>query len=168
MSQVRFIGDLHFSHVFMADHRKFQDTFYHDEHIIDMWNRTVHKKDLTFILGDISIGNNNAYKLLPRLKGRKVVILGNHDPRQYTKDLLKYVDQVAGVIKYKGFFVTHIPIHPTEFTYGRQEIHGNIHAHTHENTIDDYHYICVSAEQIDYKPITFDRILEIFNQNKPK
>ena len=44
MSQVRFISDLHFGHKFMASHRKFHDEFYHDEHIIDSWNKVVHKR----------------------------------------------------------------------------------------------------------------------------
>jgi len=167
MSVVRFYGDPHFSHKWMATHRGFQDEFYHDEHIIDTWNSVVNKKDTTYILGDITLEKHTPYPLLDRLLGRKIVVLGNHDPRQYVKQLLEHVDHVAGCIMYKGYFLTHIPIHPGEFEY--RDIKGNIHAHTHERIItDDYRYICVSAEIIKYKPITLDQVNAIFDKNKLK
>jgi calcineurin-like phosphoesterase family protein len=50
-----FIGCLHFGHEFMAIKRGFEDSLAHDEHLISEWNKIVNKKDLTWILGDITI-----------------------------------------------------------------------------------------------------------------
>lgn len=173
MCDVRFIGCLHLGHKWMASHRGFQDSFYHDEHIIDSWNKIVRKKDLTFILGDVTMESKEHYYQLDRLNGRKIVVMGNHDLHNHTKELLRYVESVAGMIDYKGFCLTHAPIHPNELPRYR----GNIHAHIHENklievmaesswkdpgstlvpTLHKYH--CVDAHEIGYKPKTIKEIL---------
>ena len=163
MGQVRFIADTHFGHKNMATHRGFQDEFYHDEFIVDQWNSVVNKRDTTFILGDVTMETYKNYDILDRLYGRKVVILGNHDLRQHTPKLLEHVDQVLGCMKYKGYLLTHIPIHPMEMDY---RVKGNIHGHIHEKKVtilDEYHreiedtrYICVSCEHTKYKPIILE------------
>lgn len=176
MSQVRFIGCLHFGHKWMAKHRGFQDEFYHDEKIVESWNEIVHKKDLTYILGDVTMENSDYYYQLDRLNGRKIVVLGNHDLHKDVKELLKYVDSVAGMIDYKGFCLTHCPIHPAEISFYR----GNIHAHIHENKLEEvnylsrygdpgetieptlYKYYNVDAKLIEYKPKTIE---ELINKN---
>lgn len=178
MSQVRLIGCLHFGHNWMAKHRGFMDSFYHDEHLIDMWNRTVHKKDLTYILGDITMETDEYYPYLDRLNGRKIVVLGNHDLPKHTRKLLDYIETVAGMIDYKGFCLTHCPIHPSEISFYR----GNIHAHIHENTLYDAKapekygdesemllttlnkYYNVDAMMIGYKPKTIEELIKTKNE----
>jgi calcineurin-like phosphoesterase family protein len=157
MSNVRFISDPHFGHKWMASHRGFHDEFYHDEHIISCWNKVVNKRDLTYILGDITMESSKHYYRLDSLNGRKYVILGNHDMRGDISELLKYVDGVAGMVKYKqGIILTHCPIHPCEmdrFTH-------NIHGHVHENTLADQRYINVSAEVVDYTPKLLKELIQ--------
>lgn len=155
MSVVRYIADLHLGHKNMAQHRGFQDEFYHDEFIIDNWNSTVKKKDVTYILGDITMEKAN-YEVLNRLNGLKKVIQGNHDLPQHTKRLLEYVNWV-GAYYVQGYFIfSHIPIHPMELT-GRFKY--NIHGHIHSNEVDDPRYINVSAEAIGYKPKTLEELM---------
>lgn len=148
MGNVRFISDPHFMHKAMAIKRGFKDVHEHNQCIIDNWNSVVHKKDVTYLLGDITMEKDH-YWILEQLKGIKKVILGNHDKRQHVPALLKYVNSVAGMERYKGgIILTHCPIHESEigrFSY-------NIHGHIHENVIDDKRYINVSAEAIDYTP----------------
>jgi calcineurin-like phosphoesterase family protein len=75
-----YISDLHFGCT-----NKFEDrTLEHDKMIIDNWNRTVTNADTVYILGDIGkIGGNQnieyVCKCISVLKGRKVLVLGNHD-----------------------------------------------------------------------------------------
>lgn len=131
MSNVRFIGCLHFGHEKIAKMRGFKDSFDHDRHLISMWNKTVSKRDLTFILGDVTMEDPDYYCYLNQMNGRKIVVMGNHDLHRDVRQLLKHVESVAGMIKYKGFFLTHAPIHPNDL--GRCK--GNIHAHIHENKL---------------------------------
>jgi len=164
MSTVRFIADLHFGHENMAKKRGFASAADHDEHIVQAWNRTVHKRDITYILGDVTMEKAN-YDILDRLNGRKYVVMGNHDKIAHTRKLLEHVDSVAGMLQYKGIFVTHCPIHPMEMDY---RVKWNIHGHIHEKLVErnftlfgltlfkrvDRRYVCVSCEQVNYTPKT--------------
>lgn len=156
--KVRFISDLHFGHENLATNlRGFSSAIEHDEYIIDQWNSIVsNKKDITYILGDITMANSRFYYLLNRLKGIKHVILGNHDRRQDIPKLLEYVDTVSGMINYKKeFILTHCPIHPSELEFRYKY---NIHGHVHANTIPDNRYINVCCEALEYKPKTIEEL----------
>jgi calcineurin-like phosphoesterase family protein len=137
MSIVHFIADLHLSHTNMALKRGFSTVEEHDEYIIEKWNSVVHKRDVTYILGDVTMEKSSPYELLNRLNGVKHVVLGNHDRRQDIKKLLEYVDSVAGMVQYKGIMLTHCPIHPMELDYRfNKNIHGHIHdKHSYERDI---------------------------------
>lgn len=173
MGNVKFIGCLHLGDKWMAKHRGFHDEFYHDDYLIDQWNSVVGKKDLVYILGDVTMETNEHYYKLDLLKGRKIVVLGNHDKHKDVKELLNYVESVAGMIDYKGFALTHCPIHPNEISFYRGNIHAHIHhnnklheimvserygdhSDTPESTIDKY--FNVDAKLIDFKPRTIEEL----------
>lgn len=156
----RYISDLHFGHQGMANMRGFLDVEQMNSLIIEQWNRIVtNKKDIVFILGDITMEKKAGYELLDKLNGVKHVILGNHDRRQDVKELLKYVDTVCGMMgdKKNGVIFTHCPIHPSELDY---RFKYNVHGHVHENTLSDPRYINVSAEVINYQPKTLEELLK--------
>lgn len=181
MSVVRFIADYHFGHEFMAKHRGFSDVFEMNEHIVAEHNKIVHKKDLTYILGDITMETDKWYFYLDQMNGRKKVILGNHEDPKHIPELLKYVESVASMVKYKGIFLTHCPIHPQELEY---RVHHNIHGHLHEKVVSTQiipeslyrkidgqigkphkKYTCVSCEQVDYKPKTLKELGLEYDKN---
>jgi calcineurin-like phosphoesterase family protein len=175
MSTVRFIGCLHLGDNWMAKHRGFTDQFEHDQYLIQKWNSVVHKRDLIYILGDITMEDPFPYHYLDQLKGRKIVVLGNHDDPKHTRELLKHVETVAGMIEYKEYCVTHCPIHPNEIGFYK----GNIHAHIHhinklsEVEVPDHYqdkdskitktlhkYYCVDAKLIDFEPKTLEELIK--------
>jgi calcineurin-like phosphoesterase family protein len=164
MSIVRFIADLHLGHINMALHRGFSSVEEHDEYVIAKYNSVVHKRDVTYILGDVTMEKSSPYPLLDRLNGVKHVVLGNHDRRQDVKKLLEHVESVAGMIQYKGVMLTHCPIHPMELDYRfNKNIHGHIHGKIVMKMLDgweesDDRYICVSCEQVDYTPKTLKEL----------
>ena len=164
MSVVRFIADLHLSHTSMATRRGFSTVEEHDEHIIAKWNSVVNKRDITYILGDITMEKSAPYHLLDRLNGLKHVVMGNHDRRQDVKKLLEHVESVAGMVSYKGIILTHCPIHPMELDYRYpKNIHGHIHDKQVMKMLDgweeiDERYICVSCERIDFTPKSLEEL----------
>jgi calcineurin-like phosphoesterase family protein len=166
MSIVRFIADLHLGHTNMATRRGFSTVEEHDEHIIASWNSVVDKRDVTYILGDVTMEKKSSYALLDRLNGVKHVVLGNHDRRQDVPHLLQHVTSVAGMIQYKGIILTHCPIHPMELEYRfPRNIHGHIHDSQVMKILDgweeiDYRYICVSCERVDYKPKSLTELIK--------
>jgi calcineurin-like phosphoesterase family protein len=164
MSVVRFIADLHLSHANMATRRGFSTVEEHDEYIIAKYNSVVNKRDITYILGDITMEKSAPYHLLDRLNGLKHVVMGNHDRRQDVKKLLEHVESVVGMVSYKGIILTHCPIHPMELDY---RFPKNIHGHIHDKQVmkmldgwevEDDRYICVSCERVDFTPKTLEEL----------
>lgn len=167
------IGCLHFGHPFIARLRGFQDEYQHDEYLIEQYNSVVGRKDLVYILGDITMENPDYYYQLDRLNGRKIVVLGNHDKPKDVPELLKYVESVAGMIKYKGCFLTHAPIHPSEVSFCRFNLHSHIHSNElHQVYVPEryepestgskgtlHKYINVDAGLIDFKPKTLEQLI---------
>lgn len=165
-AKIRLISDLHLGHEKMAQRRGFKSSEEHDEYLIKEWNKVVSKRDTTWILGDITMEKSD-YSILDKLQGYKKIILGNHDRPQHIKTMLEYVNSVCGMSKMmfedKRIFLTHCPIHPSEFAY---RVAYNIHGHIHENTIYledgetiDTRYINVCPEKIGYSPKTLEELL---------
>ena len=154
---VFFISDLHLGHENMAIKRGFTCADDMNQHIINSWNAVIDKRDMVYILGDVTMEKKRDYPLLNLLKGYKKVILGNHDRCQDIAELLKHVNSVAGMENYKGqVILTHCPIHPSELEFRYKH---NIHGHVHENSLEDSRYINVSAEVIDYTPVEFSVLM---------
>jgi len=149
-------SDPHFWHENMAKKRDFSCAEEMNDFIVMKWNQVISKHDCVYLLGDITMEKSN-YEILNRLKGVINVVLGNHDQRQHVREMLKYVNSVAGMIDYKGkVILTHCPIHVSqlEFRYGI-----NIHGHVHENSLEDTRYINVCAEVIDYQPVEIKQLV---------
>lgn len=168
------IGCLHLGHEAVAKWRGFNNSWEHDEYLIQQWNSIVNKQDLVYILGDITMETPEHYYKLDQLKGRKIVVLGNHDLPKHIPELLKYVESVAGMIDYKGGCLTHAPIHPNEIGFYAFNAHAHIH---HNNKLHDvmiphaygersdtpestiYKYFNVDAKLLNFKPILLDDLL---------
>jgi calcineurin-like phosphoesterase family protein len=154
MSKLHVISDTHFGHENVAKHRGFSCAQEMDEHIIENWNKTVSKKDVIWLLGDITMEKGD-YSILSRLNGMLKFVLGNHDQPNHTKRLLEYSGSLAGAIKLRDCIFTHIPIHPQEF----RKFKFNIHGHVHHNTVPDNRYINVCCEAIGYTPAEIDKLI---------
>lgn len=151
---VFFISDLHLGHAGIlkfSPMRGGTTIEEHDQWIVDSWNSKVSKKDLVYILGDVSFGVQNLTPLL-RMKGQKVLIRGNHDEgpvQEYTR----YFTNVYGVYKRYGIWMSHAPIHPDELR-GKPNIHG----HVHQNSIPDPRYFNACVEPLGGVPISLEEV----------
>lgn len=150
------ISDLHLGDVTGIEERGFDTITEHDAHIIESWNRIVAPNDRVWILGDITRKSKLEYPMLDLLNGEKYVILGNNDRPQHTKELLKYVKYVGGLIRHGNFLLSHAPIHDSQLYNGGKNIHG----HVHYESIPDERYINVCAEVINYEPMLISDIVK--------
>lgn len=161
-------SDHHFAHKrildFEKEHRPFNTIEEHDEELIDRWNSKVNKKDTVWHLGDFCF-NEKALEIAGRLNGIKKLVLGNHDLLA-THKYLKYFNKVYGAVSYKGYLLTHAPIHPSQ----KYRFKGNIHGHLHSKVVrretelagvdePDPFYINVSIEQHDLSPAAFNELI---------
>jgi len=154
MSRVFFISDLHLGHkgiLNFSPNRQGTTVEEHDQAIVSLWNSVVTKRDIVYVLGDVCF-DMKCLPLLSEMRGTKRLIRGNHDKFD-TNVYLKYFDLIQGFMSYKGFWLSHCPIHPTELR-GRKNIHG----HVHNNIIQDENYISVCVESCQGVPVLFESI----------
>lgn len=134
-----------------------------DELIVQNWNNVISDGDKVYHLGDVFFGDG--WKHLSRLKGKKRLILGNHDDGKN-----KHLQQHFGKIyMWRVFYdlkvvLTHVPI----LLYNKGKFSSNIHGHIHQNnspTLDHYN---VSVEKTGYKLIALDDVVKSINSIKDK
>lgn len=159
-SNIYFCSDPHFYHEKMATLRGFSSIEEYHNFFISEWNNTVSKRDVVYILGDITM-ETKKYDILDKLNGIKKVVLGNHDKgkRSHTEELLKHVNTIQSSVKMEigeyTCLLTHIPVHPIEFDY---RIDFNIHGHLHKLEVDDKRYINVCPERVGYIPLNINEV----------
>lgn len=79
-TQQFFTADQHFGHARMLEFRPFVSTDEMDRFIIDAHNAVVKDHDIVWMLGDFSAHQDNrTAQIFSQLRGRKRLILGNHD-----------------------------------------------------------------------------------------
>lgn len=102
MNQIYFTADLHFGHANILKHspnRPYSDIVdiaAHDEWLLDLWRRTVDRRDTIYILGDLTfLKSEEAHHLLEILPGNKFLVEGNQEGsiRAY-KNYFKEVYQI--------------------------------------------------------------------------
>lgn len=134
--------------------------------MIRWYNEMVDDQDRVYILGDVAFSPANMRNSVGRMKGRKVLVPGNHEPPKMKK-YFDLFDDVRGYVVKKGFIMSHIPIHPGSLSRWKLNIHG----HTHANVVpelygdsllghDDDRYFCACVEQTNFRPILLDDILK--------
>jgi calcineurin-like phosphoesterase family protein len=153
------ISDTHFGHANIVEYsnRPFSNVEEMDEFMVTAWNETVKDGDIVYHLGDVYFGNKGAENL-QKLKGRKRLILGNHDTGKDPK--LTSVFQKISVWRMFpefGLLLSHVPIHAGSLFHKNGKL-KNVHGHIHENKIDDERYRCVCVEHTEYRPINIEEL----------
>lgn len=135
-----------------------------NETLIDNWNKVIKDKDIVYHLGDFSL-KSNPRDILERLKGKKTLVLGNHDSniKKYgVEDLLNIQQYISLKIKDISIILFHFPIE-----YWDKRHYGSIHLHGHSHgNIDSINKsikrydVGVDANNHNFYPITFDEVYE--------
>lgn len=135
------------------------------EYMIGRWNDVVKYNDYVYHLGDVTFNYGRPFNaLMSRLNGRKRLIVGNHDKLKGTS-LMNWFEKVE---YWKGFqehdfACTHVPhLLPV------RKCRFNVHAHTHQNFMDELYYINVCSDVRDHTPVHLDQILKEIAQAKRK
>ena len=93
-----YISDLHLFHANCTqfDNRPFVDLDDMHETMRSKWNRKITNDDIVYILGDISCHGNDESLIayISTLKGRKILIRGNHDDISDYRYLQLFEDSV--------------------------------------------------------------------------
>lgn len=151
-------SDSHFGHANVIEYsnRPFSTAAEMDEFMVTTWNETVKDGDIVYHLGDVYFGAEGA-KNLPKLKGRKRLVLGNHDNGKDQK--IQGAFQKISVWRMFpdfGLLLTHVPVHEGSLGHRDDRPMKNIHGHIHEKKIDDERYQCVCVEHTNYAPVNIE------------
>lgn len=163
MSGVYVISDLHLGHKNILKFEptlRFGDTVDEHDHILLERIRSVcpTKRYLLYILGDVCM-DIERMEWLAELPCRKILVRGNHD--NFKDEVYhKYFESIQGIIKYKGFWLSHAPVHPNELR-GCKNIHGHVHSNSIRNNYKhelNPNYINACVENCNGYPINVQDI----------
>lgn len=137
----------------------------YEEQIIKNWNNNVKDDDIVIILGDVSW--NNKYDMFKDLKGRKILVKGNHDYKSCTA-YMKYFDFCCDTFSmtYQGLPIifSHKPLTYFEELYN---IHGHMHDMSFREDKGRTHFnILISLEMMGYTVFSLDWVLYKYAKQK--
>lgn len=145
-----YISDLHFGHAKLnteMDHRGFASAEEMNQYMINQWNSRVRHGDEVVILGDFCMSKKagEAEEILRQLKGRKYMIIGNHDyylnDQDFDRSLFKWIESYKELNdNRRKIILSHYPIFCYNGQYRRNGegipktymLYGHVH-----NTFDE-------------------------------
>lgn len=169
---IYFTSDLHLGHDSIIDlcGRPFSSVEEMDEVLIANWNARVTNADTVFVVGDLIFKNKRpAEDYLRRLKGRKRLVVGNHDRKWMGDvDLSCFFESVDALLEVDvcGRHVTlcHYPM----MSWSHMGRESSLHAHGHIHNSRDGAYwpllrtmeraLNASVEVNGYMPVTLEEL----------
>ena len=165
-----FTADQHFGHfnIMRLSKRPFASLDEMNETMIARWNDKVRDEDTVYILGDLFFRAATVEPTLQRLKGRKHLVLGNHDHTWTSKvrlaDHFESVQTICEIkIDGKPATLCHYPM----LSYPQARRAYMIYGHIHNNTGDDYWPLIMRRSRMlnagvdvnGFEPVSFEELV---------
>lgn len=155
-------SDHHFGHaaVLRMAGRPFASIEEHDEFLIAAWNATVAPRDEIWHLGDFAMGASaeRCAQIFRRLRGRKILVRGNHDKTRVL-DLPWHSVHDFATPKLAGqrWIFSHYPMRAWPGAF-----RGSLHCfgHTHGLLPDTSRSCDVGVDRWRYRPASLEEIRE--------
>ena len=167
-----YIADTHFGHynAIGFDERPFDDVENMNQTLMDRWNAKVTENDDVWILGDFAYrSDKDSSYFLKRLKGRKHLIIGNHDQATLKSDSApKYFESIEHLQFLKDgeydVILCHYPLAEWNAKHwGAYHIYG----HIHNNRDEVYEYMKTQEHALNagcminnYEPVTIEELIQ--------
>lgn len=159
---LRYIADLHWYDVNSLLWRQDLglDLQSYVEFSVDNWNQCTDDSDITIVAGDVGKECSQCINAYKRLKGTKVLVLGNHDSEWSVENLEQCFDSIVPMVRNGNIIITHIP--PEKPITSLYVVHG--HHHTYDtlemskariNYLQDRMRFNCCADLNGSKPCTF-------------
>ena len=187
-----FTADLHFGHRNIISYcdRPFDDVESMTDALIDRWNQVVADDDVVWVLGDFALGRiADTLPLAGRLRGRKVLLAGNHDrcwaghDRRVEEWTERYLDagfdeivQGSTTMGLGGetVLLCHFPYRGDSHGKDRYIDHRPVdrgawllHGHVHEQWAEQGRMINVGVDVRGYRPVADTAIAAIIRAGAP-
>jgi len=162
---VYFSSDNHYFHANIIKYcsRPFRDVDEMNAAMVDNWNSVVKDEDVVFHLGDVSAGLRDRVDdfkaLIGSLRGKKVLIRGNHDHQTDEWYVEAGFRSVHESLVLGGVLMVHYPVHEAisrkvdDSGWGVVEhvVHGHIHRCDVEDFEDHYN---VAVDRHGFVPVS--------------
>lgn len=166
---IYYISDPHFGHsnIIRLCNRPFSCIEEMDETLIENWNRRVTNGDEIYILGDLIFRSTvDPREYIERLRGKKHLIIGNHDSSWMKKvDLPHYFESVEHLSVFNNGLAKVTACHYPMMCYeGKYLLYGHIHNNRDAaywpllQTMDHALNACVEVN--GYQPVTFEELIQ--------
>ena len=185
-----FTSDTHFGHTNIIKYcnRPFVDKEEMNKVLIENWNSVVKPEDTVYHLGDVSfMKQEESYKILKQLNGRKILIRGNHDKGLGAMRAMGFDEAYE---KHSITLKNGLEINLSHYPY-KQEYENDPHVrdkllrrsmsddgkilvcgHVHDNwKVKKGRYakqplINVGVDVWDFKPVSEDELIKFIEENK--
>lgn len=167
MGRIFMIADTHFGddNIRRYENRPFQTVQSMNEQLTLRWNTAVAQDDVVYVLGDFG-ADGREKEILGQLNGTKLLVKGNHDiqTNSYYREA-GFEEVYDKPVILDGFWIlSHEPLYVnTNMPYAN--IFGHVHNSPLYRDFSAQHY-CVSAERINYTPISFESVAEAVKSQK--
>ena len=166
---IYYTSDLHIGHenIMRLCKRPYNSTHQMNTDIIYKWNQKVKPEDTVYILGDMFFKFQDIQyvkDVLKMLKGKKILIKGNHDHFLQQLNWRDYFDKVCDYLKIKDngrdVILMHYPIEEWDgFFRGSYHLYGHVHNSDNGLRKIDRRYN-VGVDINDFEPKTLDELIE--------
>lgn len=166
-----YTADSHFGHrnILRFCDRPYETIEEMDRDLIARWNGKVTGNDTVYVLGDMFFRSENPAEILSRLKGKKHLIVGNHDSSWMSKvDLEKHFLSVSLMMDLSGgktgVTLCHYPLLTWKHAKRTYMIHGHIHKDTTFEIwpmiASNSHILNAGVDINNFEPVTFEELLQ--------
>ena len=171
-----FTSDLHFGHQNIITYcgRPWRTAERMDEALIENWNARVGSDDVVYLLGDVFWCHaDRAISIMHRLRGRKRVVLGNHDRLiRHEESVRSHFEAVLPDLHEESIDGVHVVMCHYPLLSWNRAFGGAFHLHGHShNTIpfraDLGRRLDVGVDAQGYAPVSWNEIQEKLNAAKP-
>lgn len=170
-----FTSDTHFGHKGilsprMDRPRPFASIQEHDEYQIAQWNNRVRDEDIVWHCGDFAYGGGHAYarSVFDRLRGRKHLIVGNHEAQGVRLpwaappvQACQIHVQDPGMPRAQGVWLSHYG-HRTWPNVWRGDIH--LYGHSHGSLPGTARSLDVGVDSWGFRPVRLSEIQEVLDE----
>lgn len=172
---IYFTSDWHLGHegIIQLAKRPFRNIGEMNRTLIDIYNSIVSDRDTVYLLGDLAhkLDSEEANKMFKRLKGKKHLIIGNHDNHQsydsrWFEEITHYSYIHADGVR---LALMHYPMLDWEGAHskGSYMLHGHMHnfaEYNRSNRDKGIRRYDVGVDANEYRPVSLQEIVDFFGE----
>jgi len=167
VSNVYFSADLHLGHsnIIKYTNRPFKNVEEMDDTILSNFAAVIKPEDSLWLLGDTCFTGRDLRNYMRRIPCRKYLIKGNHDPKQFDKDIFDGVYDVKMItVAGQAIWLSHYAhlIWPQSH-YGAWHLYG----HTHGTLQPELGWSTdVGVDNNNYQPVSMEDLATKFSKRE--